>query len=113
MPYASQGGFYLDKRETAGSPPSTDGVRQFDGSGGSRARGACRPGATGVRDEPGSERTSVPGGSSLSYSGLSTTSPTPGFGKPEVVELVFAIGYQTFASQFAKAFQLPAQGFAR
>jgi alkylhydroperoxidase family enzyme len=35
------------------------------------------------------------------------------FAEPEVVELVFAVGYQTFASQFAKAFQLPAQGFAR
>ncbi len=35
------------------------------------------------------------------------------FTEPEIVELVFAIGYQTFASQFAKAFQLSAQGFAR
>jgi alkylhydroperoxidase family enzyme len=35
------------------------------------------------------------------------------FSEPEVVELVFAIGHQTFASQFAKAFQLPAQGFGR
>lgn len=34
------------------------------------------------------------------------------FSEPEVVELVFAIGYQTFASQFAKAFQLAPQGFA-
>ncbi len=34
------------------------------------------------------------------------------FSEPEVVELVFAVGYQTFASQFAKAFQLPAQGFS-
>ena len=34
------------------------------------------------------------------------------FSEPEVVELVFAVGYQTFASQFAKAFQLPPQGFA-
>jgi alkylhydroperoxidase family enzyme len=35
------------------------------------------------------------------------------FSEPEVVELVFAVGYQTFASQFAKAFQLPPQGFSR
>ena len=35
------------------------------------------------------------------------------FSEPEVVELVFAVGYQTFASQFAKAFQLPSQGFSR
>jgi len=35
------------------------------------------------------------------------------FAEPEVVELVFAVGYQTFASQFAKAFQLMPQGFAR
>jgi alkylhydroperoxidase family enzyme len=35
------------------------------------------------------------------------------FSEPEVVELVFAVGYQTFAGQFAKAFQLPAQGFTR
>ena len=34
------------------------------------------------------------------------------FSEPEVVELVFAVGYQTFASKFAKAFQLPPQGFA-
>ncbi len=34
------------------------------------------------------------------------------FSEPEMVELVFAVGYQTFASKFAKAFQLPAQGFA-
>ena len=34
------------------------------------------------------------------------------FSEPEVVELVFAVGYQTFASQFAKAFQLPPQGFS-
>ncbi len=34
------------------------------------------------------------------------------FSEPEAVELVFAIGYQTFASQFAKAFQLAPQGFA-
>ncbi len=35
------------------------------------------------------------------------------FAEPEVVELVFAVGYQTFASQFAKAFQLAPQGFTR
>ncbi len=34
------------------------------------------------------------------------------FTEPEVVELVFAIGYQTFASTFAKAFQLVPQGFS-
>ena len=33
------------------------------------------------------------------------------FTEGEVVELVFAVGYQTFASQFAKAFQLAPQGF--
>ena len=35
------------------------------------------------------------------------------FAEPEVVELVFAVGYQTFASQFAKAFHLAPQGFSR
>ena len=35
------------------------------------------------------------------------------FSEPEVVELVFAVGYQTFASQFAKAFQLVPQGFSQ
>jgi len=35
------------------------------------------------------------------------------FAEPEVVELVFAVGYQTFASTFAKTFQFPPQGFAR
>jgi len=34
------------------------------------------------------------------------------FSEPEVVELVFAVGYQTFASKFAKAFQLAPQGFS-
>ena len=34
------------------------------------------------------------------------------FSEPEAVELVFAVGYQTFASQFAKAFQLAPQGFS-
>ena len=35
------------------------------------------------------------------------------FSEPEIVELVFAVGYQTCASQFAKAFQLAPQGFSR
>ena len=35
------------------------------------------------------------------------------FSEPEVVELVFAIGYQTFAGQFAAAFQIAPQGFAK
>jgi alkylhydroperoxidase family enzyme len=35
------------------------------------------------------------------------------FSEPEVVELVFALGFQTFVSQFAKAFQLAPQGFSR
>ncbi len=34
------------------------------------------------------------------------------FSEPEVVELVFAVGYQTFASKFAKAFQIAPQGFS-
>jgi alkylhydroperoxidase family enzyme len=34
------------------------------------------------------------------------------FSEPEVVELVFAVGYQTFASKFAKAFDLAPQGFS-
>ena len=34
------------------------------------------------------------------------------FSEPEVVELVFAVGYQTFASKFAKAFALTPQGFS-
>jgi alkylhydroperoxidase family enzyme len=34
------------------------------------------------------------------------------FSEAEVVELVFAVGYQTFASKFAKAFRLPPQGFS-
>ena len=33
------------------------------------------------------------------------------FTEPQIVELVFIVGYQTFASKFAKAFRLPAQGF--
>ncbi|MBI3457631.1 MAG: carboxymuconolactone decarboxylase family protein [Candidatus Rokubacteria bacterium] len=35
------------------------------------------------------------------------------FSEPEILELTFAVGYQTFASKFAKAFQLVPQGFAR
>jgi len=34
------------------------------------------------------------------------------FSEPEVLELVFVIGYQVFASKFAKAFRLAPQGFA-
>jgi alkylhydroperoxidase family enzyme len=34
------------------------------------------------------------------------------FAEPEIVELTFIIGYQTFASKFAKAFSLAPQGFA-
>ena len=34
------------------------------------------------------------------------------FSEPETVELVFAVGFQTFATQFAKAFQLTPQGFS-
>ena len=34
------------------------------------------------------------------------------FTEPEVVELAFIIGYQTFASKFAKAMRLKPQGFS-
>jgi alkylhydroperoxidase family enzyme len=34
------------------------------------------------------------------------------FSEPEAVELAFIVGYQTFASQFAKAFALAPQGLA-
>ena len=34
------------------------------------------------------------------------------FAQPEVVELAFIIGYQTFASKFAKSFRLAPQGFS-
>ncbi|MBI2369978.1 MAG: hypothetical protein HYV08_07045 [Deltaproteobacteria bacterium] len=34
------------------------------------------------------------------------------FSEPEMVELTFIIGYQTFASKFAKAFRLAPQGFS-
>src|SRR5262249_23301075 len=33
------------------------------------------------------------------------------FSEAEVVELTFIIGYQVFASKFAKAWRLPPQGF--
>ena len=35
------------------------------------------------------------------------------FSQPEIVELTFIIGYQTFASKFAKAFHLAPQGFSQ
>ena len=34
------------------------------------------------------------------------------FTEPQIVELTFIIGYQTFASKFAKAFRLEPQGFS-
>lgn len=34
------------------------------------------------------------------------------FSEPEAVELMFIVGYQTFASKFAKAFALTPQGLA-
>jgi len=34
------------------------------------------------------------------------------FAHTEIVELAFIIGYQTFASKFAKAFRLAPQGFS-
>ena len=34
------------------------------------------------------------------------------FSEPEVVELTFIVGFQTFASKFAKAFALSPQGFS-
>jgi len=34
------------------------------------------------------------------------------FTEPQIVELAFIIGYQVFASKFAKAFRLAPQGFA-
>jgi alkylhydroperoxidase family enzyme len=34
------------------------------------------------------------------------------FSEPDVLELVFVVGYQVFASKFAKAFRLAPQGFA-
>ena len=34
------------------------------------------------------------------------------FSEPETVELVFAVGFQTVATQFAKAFHLAPQGFS-
>ncbi|MBM3219455.1 MAG: hypothetical protein FJZ38_12400 [Candidatus Rokubacteria bacterium] len=35
------------------------------------------------------------------------------FSEPQTVELVFSIGFQTFATQLAKAFQLAPQGFSQ
>ena len=35
------------------------------------------------------------------------------FSEAEIVELTFIVGYQTFASKFAKAFDLAPQGFTR
>ena len=35
------------------------------------------------------------------------------FSEAETVEIVFAVNFQTFASQFAKAFQLAPQGFSQ
>ena len=35
------------------------------------------------------------------------------FSEAEIVELTFIVGYQTFASKFAKAFALAPQGFTR
>ena len=34
------------------------------------------------------------------------------FSEAEIVELTFVVGFQTFASKFAKAFRLVPQGFA-
>ena len=34
------------------------------------------------------------------------------FTEPEIVEMTFIIGYQTFASKFAKAWRLVPQGFS-
>lgn len=34
------------------------------------------------------------------------------FSEPDVIALIFVIGYQVFASTFAKAFRLAPQGFA-
>ena len=34
------------------------------------------------------------------------------FTEPEIVELTFIVGFQTFASKFAKAFRLAPQGFS-
>ena len=34
------------------------------------------------------------------------------FSEPEIVELTFIVGYQTFASKFAKAFRVAPQGFS-
>ena len=34
------------------------------------------------------------------------------FSEPEILELTFIVGYQTFASKFAKAFEIRPQGFS-
>ena len=34
------------------------------------------------------------------------------FSEPEMVELTFIVGFQIFASKFAKAFRLAPQGFS-
>lgn len=34
------------------------------------------------------------------------------FTKPERLEMTFVVGYQVFASKFAKAYRLPSQGFS-
>jgi alkylhydroperoxidase family enzyme len=34
------------------------------------------------------------------------------FTEAEILELTFIVGYQTFASKFAKAFRIPPQGFS-
>jgi alkylhydroperoxidase family enzyme len=37
---------------------------------------------------------------------------TEHFAEPEILEIVFVVGYQVFASTFAKAFALAPQGFS-
>lgn len=37
---------------------------------------------------------------------------TEHFSEPEILEVVFVVGYQVFASKFAKAFALAPQGFS-
>ncbi len=34
------------------------------------------------------------------------------FSEPEILEITFIVGYQTFASKFAKAFEIRPQGFS-
>lgn len=38
---------------------------------------------------------------------------TEHFSEPDIVEIVFVVGYQLFASRFAKAFALAPQGFSQ